>query len=403
MDRANTWWQRSDLRYVDGTLHLSYLDLTQICSVDSTPQYVYSGERILSNLARLDRTLSQHEIDHRIFYAMKSNRFPDILRLLKHSEQCGIDACSPGEVERALECGFDPSEISFTATALSERDLDYISSLPELTINLDSLSALRRWGQRCPGTGVGLRINPETSIGYRDNEQLQYASEEETKFGIYASQWEEALEIADSFGLKINGIHCHAGCGFTDLSRLPEVLKRVLNFAEQVSDLAYVNLGGGLGIPLDSVDASLDLDAWAQLIKPFHDAVNCPIYFEPGDYIVKDSGVLLATVTMVERKKETLFVGLDTGFNAHMEPAFYHLPLEPIPLIEPSIPGSSWERVTLSGNINEALDIFYRDIPLPPIREGEQLALINAGGYGASMASQHCLRSIPTERLISSP
>ena len=117
---------------------------------------------------------------------------------------------------------------------------------------------------------------------------------------------------------------------------------------------------------------------------------------EPGDYLVKDAGLLLLTVNAVERKKETVFIGVDAGFNIAVEPAVYGLPFQPVPVRRR--PGE--ERYTLVGNINEALDVWYADVAMPPVASGDFLALINAGAYSASMASNHCMRGEFKEFLL---
>lgn len=394
------WWERDDLKYINGSLHLVNHSLKNENVSDAIPTYFYSAPRILENLQRLLTALDSHKIPSRIFYAMKANRFPPVLKLLEQTQQCGIDACSPGEIDLALQCDFKPENISFTGTALSSSDLEALGKYPDIIVNLDSISAIRRWGERFPNTSIGFRVNPEFGLGYRDNTQLQYAGQQETKFGIYLAQLPDALSTAKALGLTVNGLHVHAGCGYLDTKPLARLLEHIDRFINQMPPLDYINLGGGLGIPLIREDTALDLDAWCKTIETFAQKHKTHLYFEPGDYLVKDAGVLVTTVTMVERKRETCFVGLNAGFNTHIEPAFYQLPLEPVPLIEPQTDPSTWPTVTLSGNINEALDVFARDIQLPPVKEGDKLCLLNAGGYGASMASNHCLRPLPEERLL---
>ena len=107
--------------------------------------------------------------------------------------------------------------------------------------------------------------------------------------------------------------------------------------------------------------------------------------------------MLLLTVNTVEKKAGTLFVGVDGGFNLHPEPAFYSLPLEPVPCVIRDTPA---RKLTIAGNINEAMDIFAHGIRLPVPSEGDVLAFLNAGGYGAAMSSQHCLRGRFREYLL---
>ena len=268
-----------------------------------------------------------------------------------------------------------------------------------MSFNPDSLSALRRLGQIAPGREVGIRINPDIGIGYSGNDMLQYSGTEATKFGIYLDRIPEALEIARQHDLKIVRIHFHAGCGYLDreLSQLDRVLNASKAFIEQLPDVREVNIGGGLGVPHCKTDKKLDLDLWASVIADAFGGLDLTIAVEPGDFLVKDSGVLLASVTYQERRKAVEFLGLDAGFNLAMEPAFYDLPCEPVATVPRA---GEWKSYTLVGNVNEALDKWAVDHAMPPPEEGDVITLINAGGYAASMRSNHCLRGDVREVIL---
>ena len=170
-----------------------------------SPTFVYSAARVKENLERLHAALNATGLAGRfsLCYAMKANRFAPLLTFLKQTGLCGIDACSPGEVEHAVSCGFSPAEISFTASSLSTRDLHVLARYDGLFMDCDSLHAIRSWGGLKPGTKIGIRINPAMGIGRAANDKLQYAGETTTKFGIYWEQFAEALELAKSYNLKV--------------------------------------------------------------------------------------------------------------------------------------------------------------------------------------------------------
>src|SRR5690606_36682154 len=111
---------------------------------------------------------------HSIYSAMKANRFTPLLTFLKQTGICGIDACSPAEVEHAVSCGFVASDISFTATSLSAADYSVLARYNGLCMDCDSLHAIRQWGQLKPGSNIGIRVNPAIGISRADNEKLQY-------------------------------------------------------------------------------------------------------------------------------------------------------------------------------------------------------------------------------------
>ncbi|WP_459867229.1 diaminopimelate decarboxylase [Endothiovibrio diazotrophicus] len=397
---SGEWWSRDDLHYRDGRLLLAGRNLGELAARLRGPVFFYSAERVLANLRRLANALAGTGLDARIHYAMKANRFMPLLARMKASGLCGIDACSPGEVEWALQCGFEAGDISYTNTSVSNDDLDTLVRHPEMWINLDSLSSIRRYGERAPGRAIGLRINPALGVGYGDNELLRYSTPgATTKFGIYREQFEEALETAARYGLQVKGIHFHTGCGYLS-SQLPlwgEILERCRDFLDRLDRPQLVNLGGGLGVPHQAGDEPLDLARWSGEIRRVFGDRGVRVLVEPGDYVVKDAGVLVLQANTVEDKRDTLFVGVDGGFNLAIEPAFYHLPCAPLPcLARPGEPVVA----TIAGNINEALDLWARNVRLTPVEEGDRIAFINAGGYASAMSSNHCVRGRFSEFLL---
>lgn len=394
-----SWWARPGLAHEEGGLRLGGADLEVLARREGTPLYVYDRARVLANLERLRAALTAAVPRGRIFYAMKANRHGPLLRALRTSGRCGVDVCSPGELQRALDAGFRERDISYTGTSMSAADAAVLAAHPRVVINCDSRSALRRIAGVSPGRAVGLRINPGLGIGYRQNPRLTYAGGAGTKFGIPWEEMPAAAAEARDLGLKLDGLHVHAGCGWLSpqLPMLNRILARVGQVVAAVGPVRYVNLGGGLGIPLVRGDRPLDLAAWSRLIGQYFGGATHEVWLEPGDYLVKDSGVLLLEVTEVEMKAGVCYVGLNGGFNLHPEPVFYQLPLEPVP-VRPR--GGPRRKVTLAGNINEVHDLWAREVRLPLPEPGDVLALLNAGGYGAAMASDHCRRGEWREILI---
>ncbi len=397
------WWARGDLHFdADGWLQFAGERVAELARRAGTPAYFYSGARIVDNVARLRRALAGFSPRPvRLSYAMKSNRFAPVLMLMRELG-LGLDVCSPGEVRHALACGFQPADLSFTAGCLSTADYAALAGWPQLWINADSLTALRRIADVSPGRALGLRINPAVGLGYRSNPLVRYAGGTPTKFGVYFDRFLEALDLARALGLQLAGLHCHAGCGFLSpqLPALAEVFTRVGAFLDAAPQIRRLNLGGGLGIPLCEEDEPLDLTAWAGLVHHHFGARPLELEFEPGDYLVKDAGILLTEVTQIEQKGGQTFVGVNAGFNVHPEPAFYRLPLAPVPARRRA---GAVAPVVVAGNINEALDVWSGSALLPPLAEGDALCFLHAGGYGASMASAHCLRTEMTEHFIPAP
>lgn len=394
---AAEWWERADRHYdAAGELWLGGRRVADLVGDTATPAYVYVAARVSQNAARLRSALSETGAPVRLLYAMKSNRFAPLLAHIR-SLGIGLDVSSPGEVRHALACGFGIEQMSFTAGCLSQADYAALAGWPQLWVNADSLTALRRLADVSPGRRLGLRINPARGLGY--NELVTYSGARPSKFGVYFDRFGEALDLAMGRGLQLTGLHCHAGCGFLtpQLPALDQVYARIGEFLDAAPQITELNLGGGLGIPLLARDDELDLGAWAALVRKHFAHRRLALTVEPGDYLVKDAGALITEITQVEAKGGRVFVGVNAGFNVHPEPAFYHLPLIPAPARRDAGPP---QQVTIAGNINEALDLWSEDILLPPLVEREFLCFLNAGGYGASMASPHCLRDEMTQHLI---
>jgi diaminopimelate decarboxylase len=383
------WWVRDGLEVRAGRLHFAGRDAEQLARAHGTPLYLYDPARLEANVLRLRGALDRAGVRHQLLYALKANRHPAFLSRLRSLAPVGIDACSPNEISLALEAGFEAGRVSYTGTSLSDRDLETILAQP-LILNLDSLSAIRRVGARAPGRRIGLRVNPQVGTGY--NPQLTYAGDKPTKFGIYADTLDAALEEARRHRLEVRGLHFHIGSGWLreGLETFLEAVRRAAELARRIGAIEYVNVGGGIGIPLKPSDAPVDLDAYASGLARHLGPLGVTVFLEPGDFLVKDAGILLAEVVMVEDKAGTRFVGVDCGFNVCGLAAMYHYHQEVVLCRAADAPAST--TCTIAGHINEASDLFAEGCRLPEVREGDVLALLSVGGYAAAMTSYHCAR-----------
>ena len=397
---APAWWERADLCTGETRLTFGGCDPARIARAERKPVFVYSAPRVQDNLLRLHDALARSGVRARVFYALKANRYAPLVTYLRMLGRCGIDACSPEELLLARRTGFAERDISYTSTVPSDGDLEVLARHPDVWVNCDSLAAIERVAARCPGRAIGLRINTGLGIGYRANPLLHYAGAAPTKFGIYREQFADALTLARRAGLDVRGLHCHSGCGYLtpQLPVLDRIFEAAAWFIDQVPDLEHVNIGGGLGIPLVEGDEPLDLAGWAAIVARHFGGRRFDVWVEPGDYLVKDAGILVLQVIASEVKQGVRFVYVDGGVNLHLEPAFYKLPLHAVPCAQTS--SGQEEVVTIAGNINEALDLWAADVTLPRLNAGEYLALLNAGGYGSAMSSHHCLRGTFAEYLV---
>ena len=362
---------------------------------------MYDLERVAENARNVIAALGRTGVHHRVRFALKANPAPEVLAVLRglggpgSPTAIGIDACSPGEVIHALERGWIADEISFTGTNLSERDLDVI--LPTgVDLNLDAISQLERVGRRVPGRAVGLRVNPGTGAGY--HEGLEYSGDRPTKFGIFEDRLDDALKAARRHDLTVDRVHFHAGSGWLadGLPAFEAALASPSGSTERLiaagCPIDEVNVGGGLGAPARADERAIDLDAYARVIARHLGPLGVAAAVEPGDYLTKDTAILLGEVVTVEERRGTTFVGLDLGWNIDCSYFIYRFAQELVVCRTADAPRT--EVVTVAGHINEAGDIFAEDYPMAPVAEGDIVALLNAGGYKQAMSMTHCLRPV---------
>jgi len=361
---------------------------------ERTPDNDPEKPDLLFRVAELYAALASTGLPHRLLYALKANRFTPLVELLR-GEGVGIDASSPREIAFALELGFAPADISLTASMLSNRDLAEIAG-HGVHVNLDTHSLLRRWAATSGPRNVGLRVDPAVRVGWGADPKLSYG---DSKFGFAAGEAVAAARYAESLGLIVDTLHCHAGWGL-QMSAAPLLRlawRQIAELARSIPTVTTINVGGGLCARHRVEDEPLDLASWAALLRDELGRTNCTIVCEPGTFVVASAGALVCEVNTVEPRASGTWLGIDAGHNVNVYVAHYGIPLAIIPVARPLAPPT--QTVHLAGNINEANDVFARELPLPDLAEGDLVALFPAGAYGSSMASDHCLRGPAREVL----
>jgi len=388
------FWLRDGLEIADGRLVIAGRDADRLARSHGTPLYVYDLDRIADKVRDLRETLDAAGLDALVRFAVKANHHPDVLEVIRDLG-AGIDASSPGEVELALEEGFAPGAISLTGTNLTDRDMEAVIDR-EVHMNVDLLSQLRRYGRLAPGTAVGLRVNPRAGGAYSGSGETLYSGERPTKFGIYEEQLDEALAIAEEYDLAIDVVHMHVGDGFLDdglegFEEAVEVAAEIVgNLVDAGCPIREVNTGGGLGLPQAPGEEPLDLEAYAGILARHLDRLGVTVSCEPGDYLVKDSALLLCEVVTVEDRLGVVFVGLNAGWNVMPDKFIYGT--SPDIVLARAVDAPVAAAVTIAGHINEGDDLFAEEHPMPEVREGDIVAMMDVGGYHQSMSSTHCLR-----------
>ncbi len=361
-----------------------------------SPLYVYEEETMRQRFADLTENIKHSKL--KIYYACKANTNVEILKLLKRLGS-HIETVSRGEVMAALKAGFRPEHIMFTCGNISMDEMKFLIK-EKIAINIDSLSQLEKYGELNPGASVGLRINQ--GIGAGEHRHV-ITGGPESKFGIYYTQIEEAKQIAKKYNISIIGVHQHIGSNILDEAIFLKAMRAIIGTAYRFEGLGYINFGGGFGIPYKPGEKPLNMKSLGKKIRErfgqFCKNYGCEplMIFEPGRYLVCESGILLMTVMDIKDNPRRTFIGVDSGFNHMIRSAFYGS-------YHGIINASSINRrkvtATIAGNLCESGDVFARDRRIAECKEGDVLALLNAGAYGYSMSSTYNLRARPAEIIV---
>ncbi len=332
----------------------------------------------------------------RIFFAMKANNCPDVLKALD-AEGLNFECVSPSEIRRVLELfpGIDRQRILYPPNFAPRAD--YAFGIEKgVWLTLDNLHPLRHWPDLFRDREVFLRI--DTGHGRGHHQHVKTAGTH-SKFGIPVFELEEARSLLAAAGTTVVGLHAHVGSGILTPENWQEVGSELVALAEDFPELRYLDLGGGLGVPEKAGQRPLDLAAVDRGIAEIRAArPGLEVWLEPGRYLVAEAGVLVAAVTQTKGKGQMQYVGVSTGMNSLIRPALYGAYHEIANLSRWDEPAS--QVVTIVGPICESGDRLGSDRLLPPCAEGDVLAIANAGAYGRVMSSHYNLRDPAPEIAI---
>jgi len=371
--------------------------LLEMARTYGTPTYVYDESIIRRQIHALKTHLEGIPLG--LLYAMKANHAVPVLETIRDCG-LGIDAVSPAELELALRLGFEPARILYSANNMTDAEMHHAAS-KGVIMNVGELSRLDRFGQAFPGHEVCVRVNPQIGAGHHEH---VITAGEKSKFGIPVEEMDAILETAARHSLRISGLHQHIGSGILDTRTLWKAISVMLETAIRFTDLRFINVGGGLGIPYRPGEAPMDLDLYESLIvEPLRDYVarhpspSLEIWFEPGRFFTAQSGILLARVNTIKSTASRTFAGLDSGMGHLIRPAMYAAYHGIVNLSNPDAPLRTYDVV---GNICESADFFAKQRDVPELREGDFVAILDAGAYGMSMTSTYNMRPLPAEVYI---
>jgi len=333
-----------------------------------------------------------------VFYACKALTN---IHILKHLLQLGanLDCVSINEVKLGLHVGFDPSQILFTPNCV---DFSEIKEAKELgvNINIDNISILEQFGNTYGNTyPVCIRLNPHIEAG--GNYKIS-TGHIDSKFGISIHQMRHIERIVKTTGLHIHGLHMHTGSEIKDIQVFLQALELMFDFAQRFDQLDFIDLGSGFKVPYKEGDKETNVELLGEQVaaafiafeKEYHRPLEA--WFEPGKYLVSQSGTFLVKANVIKQTTATVFVGVNSGFNHLIRPMFYDAYHE---ITNISNPQGAERIYTVVGNICET-DTFAWDRVLNEVREGDVLAFHNAGAYGFEMSSNFNARLKPAEVLF---
>jgi len=370
-------------------------DLLTLTEKYGTPLYVYNADVIESQYNRIInafKTVKKVKVN----YAVKALSNISVLKLFKKLKS-GLDTVSLQEVQLGLKAGFSPKEIIYTPNGVSFEEIVEVAKLG-VQINIDNLSILEQFGHQYPEIPVCVRINPHIMAGGNRKISVGHI---DSKFGISIHQVPHILRIAENTKMIINGVHMHTGSDILDIDVFVSATEILFNVAEQFKDLAFIDLGSGFKVPYKEGDICTNIEELGEKLslrfnefcKNYGRTIS--LMFEPGKFLVSESGKFLAKVNVIKQTTSNVFAGIDSGFNHLIRPMFYDAYHH---ITNLSNPEGRDRYYTVVGYICET-DTFGTNRRISEIRENDILCFNNAGAYCFSMASNYNSRLKPAEVL----
>ncbi|MCB9261624.1 MAG: diaminopimelate decarboxylase [Flavobacteriales bacterium] len=380
----------------NGNYQIQGLNLTDIAQQFGTPVYVYDAQCIENQYNKLINAFSK--VDLKLKYACKALTNISILKLLK-KQGCGLDTVSIQEVMLGLRAGFEPSEILYTPNCVS---FDEIQMAVEkgVQINIDNISILEQFGHQYGGNvPVCIRLNPHIMAGGHSHISVGHI---DSKFGISIHQVPHVLRVVKNYGIKVNGLHMHTGSDILDAGVFLIGAELLFNVAKDFEDLEFMDFGSGFKVAYRVGDVTTDIEDLGQKISDKFNQFckdygrKLQLWFEPGKFLVSEAGYFLVKSNVIKQTTSTVFVGVDSGQNHLLRPKLYDAYHE---ITNISNTSGTKRIYSVVGYICETDTLGY-DRQLNEVREGDILAMHNAGAYGISMSNNYNSRYRPAEVLI---
>ncbi len=370
--------------------------LSKIASTYGTPVYVYDTDKISHQFQQLKTEFAN--TNTRFFYASKALTNINILQHILNIG-CNIDCSSINEAKLAIHTGFEPTNILYTSNGIDFSEIEEAAALG-VHINIDSLSNLEKFGKKFGHSyPVGIRLRPNIMAG--GNLKIS-TGHQSSKFGIPIEQLNKILQLVKKYNLYIRGLHIHTGSEIKDVAVFMKVADIFVDLIPHFPEVSFLDLGGGFKVAYKEKDPTTDISELAHEIKIFLTGLEkthlrkFECWFEPGKYLVSEAGFLVTKVNVLKDFNNIAFVGVDSGLNHLIRPMMYDA-YHRIENISNTL--GSKKNYTITGNICET-DTFGSDRLLHEVKEGDFLAIYNAGAYGFEMSSNYNARFKPAEVMV---
>jgi diaminopimelate decarboxylase len=387
-------------------LHCERVSLPYLAKKYGTPLYVYSAGQIVDRYRLFSEAFAHR--DHLICYSVKANSNLSILKLLADMGS-GFDIVSGGELERILEVNKRAARrVVFSGVGKTAPEIDLALAAGILIFNAESESEVallaERARKRKVRARVALRVNPDV---FAETHPYISTGLREHKFGIDIKLARSVYQLAKrSRFLDPVGISVHIGSQIQTAEPFGAALEAVVNLIRELETdgirIKFVDAGGGLGIDYLPGSSAFDpvaaMGKYAAALERSLGELDVRLLLEPGRFLVAQAGALLARVLNVKRNGAKTFVITDAGMNDLIRPALYQAYHEIVPVIRD--PGSKPAIVDIVGPVCETGDFFARDRSLPEVKEGDLVAILDAGAYGMSLSSNYNTRPRPAEVLV---
>jgi len=385
--------------YKDDDLFCEDVPIADIVEQVGTPLYLYSYATITRHFRVFEDAFN--DLDHLTCFSVKSNSNLAILKIFA-SHGGGADIVSGGELFRALKAGIVPDKIVYSGVGKTSEEMKFALTSNICMFNVESDQELQALNTIAGTMGrkatVAIRINPEVEA---HTHPYIVTGHSENKFGISLKDALHTYESARQLkNIDVKGISCHIGSQLTDISPFLDALRKLKDILQELKkmsfDIKFLNLGGGLGITYDDEKPPHPLE-YASALKEILEKENITLILEPGRVIIGNAGILVTRVLYTKSTKDKRFIIVDAGMNDLIRPTLYNSfhAIQPVRMIH-----SEMVVADLVGPVCETGDFFAKDRKMPVLEPGDLVAIMSAGAYSFSMASNYNSRPRPAEVMV---